>query len=201
MTDNMGEADTFTSNCVDLLDLGDVSQDLEALSPASCAVGEVGDKVLRTDFSEDSAAEHDYDNISSPGGSSTCSGPTYKRHIGFGPPGQTSLKVEDVCSGVSPPSPLKTSPTQPQLIPSRHRLSSQTSLEPRPKEARKKKKKNLLCPSYEETTADPKGPQIERVNTKIGGGKFGVLSSRSRHKKGKIFVKGCLQRKQDLKVY
>ena len=184
----MGEADTFTSNCVDLLDLGDVSQDLEALSPASCAAAEVGDKILRTEFSEDSAAEHDYDNISSPGGSSTCSGPTYKRHIGFGPPSQTSLKVEDLCAGVSPPSPLKTSPTQPHLIPSRHRLSSQTSLEPRPKEARKKKKKNLLCPSYEETTADSKGPQIERVNTKIGGGKFGVLSSRSRHKKGKTFL-------------
>ena len=123
----MGEADTL-----DLLDLGDVSQDLEALSPASCSVA--GDKILRTDFSEDSAAEHDYDNISSPGGSSTCSGPTYKRHIGFGPPSHTSLKVEDVCAGVSPPSPLKISPSQPQLIPSRHRLSSQTSLEPRPKE-------------------------------------------------------------------
>ena len=62
----MGEADTL-----DLLDLGDVSQDLEALSPASCSVA--GDKILRTDFSEDSAAEHDYDNISSPGGSTTWS--------------------------------------------------------------------------------------------------------------------------------
>ena len=60
----------------DLLDLGDVSQDLEALSPT-----------LLGDISEDSAAEGEYDNISSPGGSSTCSGPTssYKRHLGFGP--------------------------------------------------------------------------------------------------------------------
>ena len=47
--------------------------------------------------------------------------------------------------------------------------------------------KDEICPSYEETTTDSKGPQIERVNTKIGGGKFGILSSRNRHKKGKIF--------------
>lgn len=70
----MGEVGHFPIDHGDLLDLGDVSQDLEALSPA-----------LLGDFSEDSAAECDYDNISSPGGSSTCSGPTYKRHLGFGP--------------------------------------------------------------------------------------------------------------------
>ena len=71
----MGEVAHFPIHHGDLLDLGDVSQDLEALSPA----------LLLGDFSEDSAAECDYDNISSPGGSSTCSGPTYKRHLGFGP--------------------------------------------------------------------------------------------------------------------
>ena len=73
----MGDLDTIPG----LLDLGDVSQDLEALSPLNTE----RDRAVRTELSEDSAAEHDYDNISSPGGSSTCSGPTYKRHLGFGP--------------------------------------------------------------------------------------------------------------------
>ena len=73
----MGDLDL----CPGLLDLGDVSQDLETLSPLNTD----RDRAIRTELSEDSAAEHDYDNISSPGGSSTCSGPTYKRHLGFGP--------------------------------------------------------------------------------------------------------------------
>ena len=159
-----------------LLDLGDVSQDLEALSPAPAQL-----------WSEDSAAEHDYENLSSPGGSSTCSGPTYRRHLGFGPdlarsqpPASHCGKVEDVLS-ISPPSPLK----QAASLPSRHRLSSQTSLEPTPKEARKKKKKNLLCPSYDENQDQTnRNSQNERVSTKIGGGRFGGSTSRSRHKKG-----------------
>ena len=199
----MGDLD----QCPGLLDLGDVSQDLEALSPLNTD----RDRVVRTELSEDSAAELDYDNISSPGGSSTCSGPTYKRHLGFGPtegvarwvdislfslpsvnftscrpqiPFQDPnvIKVEEVI--VSPPSPLKHAVSQPSLssLPSRHRLSSQTSLEPRPKETRKKKKKTLLTPSYDENSLEQstKIPENDKSNTKTG--RFGV--SRSRHKKG-----------------
>ena len=81
----MGDLDL----CPGLLDLGDVSQDLEALSPLNTD----RDRAIRTELSEDSAAEHDYDNISSPGGSSTCSGPTYKRHMGFGPTEPRSVSL------------------------------------------------------------------------------------------------------------
>ena len=64
-----------------LLDLGDVSQDLDALRHCDAA--------LRTSHAEDALSpgvtlseesSAEYENISSPGGSSTCSGPTYKRH-------------------------------------------------------------------------------------------------------------------------
>ena len=70
---------------------------------------------------------------------------------------------------------------------SRHRLSSQTSLEPRPRDTRKKKKKNLLCPAYEDSTDEIKGVQVEKTggvkssNTKLGT----FTSARSRNKKGK----------------
>ena len=70
----------------------------------------------------------------------------------------------------------------------RQRLSSQTSLEPRPKEAKKKKKKNLLCPSYEENIAT-NSIQIERTGNKISGVKGSSISSRNRHKKGRIAMR------------
>lgn len=157
----------------DLLDLGDVSQDLEALSPT-----------LVGDISEDSAAECDYDNISSPGGSSTCSGPTYKRHLGFGPEVQRCAGNQDQAPN-TPPSPSR----NPAL--SRHRLSSQTSLEPRPRDSKKKKKKSLLCPSYEDSADEIKGVQIERPGgTKTSGAKLGTFtSSRSRNKKEPLPMK------------
>ena len=198
----MGDLD----QCPGLLDLGDVSQDLEALSPLNTD----RDRAIRTtELSEDSAAEHEYDNISSPGGSSTCSGPTYKRHLGFGPteparwvdiftllpfymslfsrplPSANVIKVEDVI--VSPPSPLKHAVSQPSIssLPSRHRLSSQTSLEPRPKESRKKKKKTLLSPSYDENSLEQSTQILENDKPNTKTGKFGV--SRSRHKKGLFY--------------
>lgn len=161
----MSELDTSFGS-PDLLDLGDVSQDLDALSP-------LGDRLV----SEDSAAEHDYDNISSPGGSSTCSGPTYKRHLGFGPTDTARIKIEEDVS--SPPSPAKQSLSSIQLASSR-RMSS--SLEPRSKDSRKKKKKSLLSASYEENLHETSS---DKPNSKIGGGKFGILTSRNRYKKGK----------------
>ena len=149
----------------DLLDLGDVSHDLDALSP-------LGDRLV----SEDSAAEHDYDNISSPGGSSTCSGPTYKRHLGFGPTDTARIKIEEDVS--SPPSPAKHSLGNIQLVATR-RVATNSEL--RPKDARKKKKKSLLSASYEENLHETSS---DKPNTKIGGGKFGILTSRNRYKKG-----------------
>ena len=167
------------SGADDLLDLGDVSQDLEALSPNNLASST--DTFNINDISEDSAAEIDcYDNISSPGGSSTCSGPTYQRHLGFGPDQKilTSYKTDqDLC----PSSPQKHGAITKTVA--RQRLSSQTSLEPRPKEAKKKKKKNLLCPSYEENISTS-SIQIERSGQKINGIKGASISSRNRHKKG-----------------
>ena len=83
----------------------------------------------------------------------------------------------------TPPSPTR----QPTSL-SRHRLSSQTSLEPRPKDSKKKKKKSLLCPSYEDSTDEIKGVQIEKTSSgasKSNIGKLGTFtSSRSRNKKG-----------------
>jgi len=185
----MSDPEKISPACSDLLDLGDVSQDLEALSPSSCdAIETCHDKINITDISEDSAYEHDYDNISSPGGSSTCSGPTYKRHIGFGPETYQYLG-HDI--SVSPPSPQKNSTVTESLtqVQSRHRLSSQTSLEPRPKDAiKKKKKKGLLSASYEEN-ADTRNAQLERVGLKAVGSKSGVLSSRNRQKKEPLPMK------------
>ena len=92
------------------------------------------------------------------------------------------------------------SPTRHQLVSqsnltslSRHRLSSQTSLEPRPRDTRKKKKKNLLCPAYEDSTDEIKGVQVEKTggvkssNTKLGT----FTSARSRNKKGKDIIISC----------
>ena len=77
----------------------------------------------------------------------------------------------------SPPSPSQ---------PTRHRLSSQTSLEPRPRDTKKKKKKNLLCPAYEDSADEIKGVQVEKTGgVKSSNAKLGTFTStRSRNKKG-----------------
>ena len=89
----------------------------------------------------------------------------------------------------SPPSPTRPHPGSQANIASlsRHRLSSQTSLEPRPRDTKKKKKKNLLCPAYEDSTDEIKGVQIEKTGgVKSSNAKLGTFtSSRSRNKKGR----------------
>ena len=99
-------------------------------------------------------------------------------------PGSNVIKVEEVI--VSPPSPLKHAVSQPSFasLPSRHRLSSQTSLEPRPKESRKKKKKTLLSPSYDENSLEQSTQILEKDKPNTKTGKFGA--TRSRHKKGTL---------------
>ena len=99
-------------------------------------------------------------------------------------PGTNVIKVEEVI--VSPPSPLKHAVSQPSIasLPSRHRLSSQTSLEPRPKESRKKKKKTLLSPSYDENSLEQSTQILEKDKPNTKTGKFGA--TRSRHKKGML---------------
>ena len=89
----------------------------------------------------------------------------------------------------TPPSPSRAQPVSQSNIASlsRHRLSSQTSLEPRPRDPKKKKKKNLLCPAYEDSADEIKGVQIEKTGgTKSSNAKLGTFtSSRSRSKKGR----------------
>ena len=192
-----------------LLDLGDVSHDLEALTRVPRNKDRLG---ALADLSEgDSAYDNlsspggDYDNLSSPGGSSTCSGPTYTRHLGFGPePARPHSQVS--APGLaplsrapsSPPSPLTHSASQPQFgsqsLISRHRLPAQHSLENHFKqESKKKKKKSLLCPAFEENGGDIRGVQVggtgdggcQKQKTKVSSSKLGMATSRQRNKKGK----------------
>ena len=76
-----------------LLDLGDVSEDLELLVRAGPGCGAAA--------GSESEECGEYDSISSPGGSSTCSGPTYPRCSGFGPPSPRSQPI--VSARHSPP--------------------------------------------------------------------------------------------------
>ena len=85
----------------------------------------------------------------------------------------------------TPPSPSRLQPNIASL--SRHRLSSQTSLEPRPRDTKKKKKKSLLCPAYEDSADEIKGVQVEKTGgLKSNNAKLGTFTSaRSRSKKGR----------------
>jgi hypothetical protein len=190
-----------------LLDLGDVSNDLEALTKVSRNKDRLGGlaELSEGDSAYDnlSSPGGDYDNLSSPGGSSTCSGPTYTRHVGFGPDlvrprSQVSASgltaVSRTPSG--PPSPLTHSISQPQIgtqsLISRHRLANQHSLENPLKENKKKKKKNLLCPAFEENGGEIRGVQVgsmgdgglQKQKAKVPSTKLGMATSRQRHKKG-----------------
>jgi len=196
-----------------LLDLGDVSHDLEALTRVPRNKDRLGGLA---DLSEgDSAYDNlsspggDYDNLSSPGGSSTCSGPTYTRHLGFGPePARPHSQVS--APGLaplsrtpsSPPSPLTHSASQPQFgsqsFISRHRLPTQHSLENHLKqESKKKKKKSLLCPAFEENGGDIRGVQVggtgdgglQKQKTKVSSTKLGMATSRQRNKKEPLPMK------------
>ena len=190
-----------------LLDLGDVSQDLEALTRNQDKMGGLAD-LSEGDSAYDnlSSPGGDYDNLSSPGGSSTCSGPTYTRHVGFGPDQGRPLSQVSA-HGLSPitrtppgpPSPLKHSVSQPQIgsgkLISRHRLSSQHSLE-NPIKENKKKKKSLLCPAFEETAVDIRGVQVgsvadsssQKQKSKNSTSKQGTATStRHRNKKGELY--------------
>eukprot|EP00090_Calanus_glacialis_P000500 TRINITY_DN10302_c0_g1_i1.p1 TRINITY_DN10302_c0_g1~~TRINITY_DN10302_c0_g1_i1.p1 ORF type:complete len:412 (-),score=97.72 TRINITY_DN10302_c0_g1_i1:1088-2323(-) len=195
-----------------LLDLGDVSNDLEALTKLSRNKDRLGGlaELSEGDSAYDnlSSPGGDYDNLSSPGGSSTCSGPTYTRHVGFGPdlvrphsqvsgPGLTP--VSRTPSG--PPSPLTHSISQPQIgtqsLISRHRLANQHSLENPLKENKKKKKKNLLCPAFEENGGEIRGVQVgsmgdgglQKQKAKVTSTKLGMATSRQRHKKEPLPMK------------
>ena len=127
---------SLNSGAVGLLDLGDVSADLAELAELDteeldAVCGDLG----LIDGGTESAPECDYDSVSSPGGS-TCSGPTYIRHMGFGPdqPGSTApgrplsqLSSDSLpsptqrssggSSSNGPPSPLTHSLSQPSIRP------------------------------------------------------------------------------------
>jgi len=179
-----------------LLDLGDVSNDLaalaQALSPGGSGHSENSD-------CGDSNTDCDYDNLSSPGGSSTCSGPTYRRHAGFGPDLGSSAQTPR-SGGSWPPSPLNKSLSTSHIgstaaapRPRLSRLSAQHTLPDNvscTKEERKKKKKNLLFADLPES-ADVRGLQVgqggpgSRPLTKLGS----ASSTRSRHKKEPLPMK------------
>ena len=166
-----------------LLDLGDVSNDLAALAQA-LSPGAGSGHSENSDCG-DSNTDCDYDNLSSPGGSSTCSGPTYRRHAGFGPD-LGSTPTPRSSGGSWPPSPLNKSLSQPQIgstvtapRPRLSRLSAQHTLPDNvrylffngdddatdvffsscTKEERKKKKKNLLFADLPESP-DVRGLQV-----------------------------------------
>ena len=116
-----------------LFDLGDVSADLAELAELdSDDLDGVCSDLGIIDGGAESAQECDYDSVSSPGGS-TCSGPTYIRHMGFGPdhspagvggnPGRplSQLSTDSLPSpsqrsgSTGPPSPLTHSLSQPTM--------------------------------------------------------------------------------------
>jgi hypothetical protein len=161
---------------VDLLDLGEVSHDLAAIM--SAAGGRGGHHHQQMD-EEESATDCEYDSVSSPGGS-TCSGPIYIRHTGFGGPDSAAAAVRQQrplsqrSDGTPSPGRASPPPEPPHLhmmqqrdhLLSRHRtLHLPDALKAAEKavtvtisggsgsEAKKKKKKAaglLLCPDYAE---------------------------------------------------
>lgn len=173
-----------------LLDLGDVSTDLEALGAKD--LEERGE--LNLDVEGESAPEYDYDSVSSPGGS-TCSGPTYIRHSGFGPDVNRPLSQLSAGSPPTypgPPSPLTHSLSQPIILTkglaSRHKLPNQPYLDnySNNQDSRKKKKKGLLRPEFSEFGQDIRGQQIS--GSKVTGVKLGTLTStRNKSRKGKCY--------------
>ena len=170
-----------------LLELGDVSGDLAVLGSVLDECSELG-----LDVDGESAPECDYDSVSSPGGS-TCSGPTYIRHTGFGPEGSrplSQLSADGVVSPVlqGPPSPLLNSSSSllSKPILSRHRLSSDRSLEHAGgNQDGNKKKKGLLRPEFSEFSPDIRGVQVP-ASKHSSGMKLGTITStRNKNKKGK----------------
>ena len=173
-----------------LLDLGDVSTDLEELG-AKLDQEERSD--LNLDVDGESAPEYDYDSVSSPGGS-TCSGPIYIRHSGFGPDvsrplSQLSAGSPPSCPG--PPSPLTHSLSQPLILTkglaSRHKIPNQPYFENRAanQDSKKKKKKGLLRPEFSEFGQDIRGLQVS--GSKLAVGKLGTLTStRNKSRKGEF---------------
>jgi hypothetical protein len=161
---------------VDLLDLGEVSHDLAAIM--SAASGRGGHHHQQMD-EEESATDCEYDSVSSPGGS-TCSGPIYIRHTGFGGPESAAVRqqhqrpLSQRSDGTPSPGRASPPPEPPHLhmmqqrdhLLSRHRtLHLPDALKAAEKavtatisggsgsEAKKKKKKAaglLLCPDYAE---------------------------------------------------
>ena len=186
----------------DLLDLGDVSVDLVDIMSSSSVV----DLLLEGGECEESATDCDYDSVSSPGGS-TCSGPIYIRHTGFGPEPHRPLSQRS--DGT--PSPGRVSPPLPGQLPphvmqrdllSRHRplrlpeARGADKVTSSGSEAKKKKKKGLLlCPDYAEAAGkkEIRGVQVAAGTTSrllaasmVGPAGPGLLSaSRPKHKKGK----------------
>jgi hypothetical protein len=188
---------------VDLLDLGDVSTDLSAIMTPGLV-----DLLLEADCEESATTDGDYDSVSSPGGS-TCSGPIYVRHNGFGPdpPHHRRRPLSD-----GTPSPGRASP--PLIGPPPHVMHKELLSRHRPplpmpdtstvsdkmaagssgSEAKKKKKKGLLCPDYSATAGkkEIRGVQVASVGTAKAGvtalagpAASGLLaSSRPKHKKG-----------------
>lgn len=180
-------------NDIGLFDLGDVSADLAVL-------GRSPDRLADLDGGAESATDYEYDSVSSPGGS-TCSGPTYKRHAGFGPESgggsnggrPLSQLSEDgapspVGRGAGSPCPLapsSSSPCQPTLLGkgllSRHRvpgpLDKLVSLD-----NKTKKKKGLLRPELSEIGQDIRGVKIQaKPPSSLGT----PTSTKNRHRKGK----------------
>jgi len=189
-----------------LLDLGDVSTDLEALGAKE--LEERGE--LNLDVEGESAPEYDYDSVSSPGGS-TCSGPTYIRHSGFGP--DVGRPLSQLSAGSpptypGPPSPLTHSLSQPIILTkglaSRHKLPNQPYLDnySNNQDSRKKKKKGLLRPEFSEFGQDIRGQQIS--GSKLTGVKLGTLTStRNKSRKGKSYkltLKGEFAKKKGVNI-
>ena len=163
-----------------LLDLGDVSNDLATLGSGLDLCQE-----LVLEGEGESGAECDYDSVSSPGGS-TCSGPTYVRHVGFGPDRPASQLSSE---GSPPPPSLSQSYSQLKGLASRNRLPLHQipSLD-----SGKKKKKGLLCPDIGDLGPSVRGgqalgPSLRTVqDSSIRGVQVqSKHTARSKHKKGK----------------
>jgi hypothetical protein len=192
---------------VDLLDLGEVSHDLAAIM--SAAGGRGGHHHQQMD-EEESATDCEYDSVSSPGGS-TCSGPIYIRHTGFGgPESAAAVRHQRPLSQHSDgtPSPGRASPPEPPHLHmmqqrdhllSRHRtLHLPDALKAAEKavtatisggsgsEAKKKKKKAaglLLCPDYAEAAVkkEIRGVQVA-AGKAAAAAPSGLLAAVSRPK-------------------
>ena len=169
-----------------LLDLGDVSQDLAVLEAS---------EALLVDVDPGSATDYDYDSVSSPGGS-TCSGPTYIRHTGFGPDAGAGRPLSQLSEdGIVSPGQQRGPPSptaQPDLLLvkpgvqlSRHQLGPGSPLLPQQQasKSKTKKKKGLLRPDLQsELSQEIRGVKVWPAS-KTGPKQLGT-TSRYKHKKG-----------------